>query len=374
MKKIFLLAATALIAVSGLAQEKALKPYGFGNNWFIQAQGGASYMFSEYSRKASVGDLISPTAAISIGKHFSPYAGARIQFGGWEAKSYLQEADKTYKVNYVQASFDGLFNFTNIFSRFEQERSFNLYGIVGLGYARGFKKDNRPATNNLVPKVGLQADFRLTSALSLNVEGNANFMPEKFNARYGSDEFDIPVNLLVGVTYRFDKHGFETVDILDPAQLASLNDQINKQRAAIDQKDRQLSDLNAQLSKKLAEKPQVVVKEKLGDSEVVLNAVVVFRLGSANLEQNQDINIFNAAKYLKENPGVNVVVTGYADKSTGTAKINQALSEKRAKAVADILTGKYGIASSRITVEASGDREQPFDNDPWNRVVIFTVK
>ena len=76
---------------------------------------------------------------------------------------------------------------------------------------------------------------------------------------------------------------------------------------------------------------------------------------------------------MKENPGVKVTVTGYADKSTGNATINQKLSEKRAKAVADILTSKYGISSSRITTEASGDKVQPFEINEWNRVVIFTA-
>lgn len=97
-----------------------------------------------------------------------------------------------------------------------------------------------------------------------------------------------------------------------------------------------------------------------------MNAVVVFRIGSAKLEQNQDINIFNAARYLKDNPQVNVIVTGYADKSTGTPAINQRLSEQRAEAVAKVLIEKYGIAASRITKKASGDKEQLFPTDQWN--------
>lgn len=59
--------------------------------------------------------------------------------------------------------------------------------------------------------------------------------------------------------------------------------------------------------------------------------------------------------------------------ATGNPTINQKLSERRAEAVAKILIEKYGISPSRITKQASGDREQPFQNDAWNRVVIFTA-
>ena len=49
------------------------------------------------------------------------------------------------------------------------------------------------------------------------------------------------------------------------------------------------------------------------------------------------------------------------------------MSERRADAVAKILIEKYGIAPTRITTQASGDKVQPFQIDAWNRVVIFTA-
>ncbi|HBQ56250.1 MAG TPA: hypothetical protein DD786_03760, partial [Porphyromonadaceae bacterium] len=61
----------------------------------------------------------------------------------------------------------------------------------------------------------------------------------------------------------------------------------------------------------------------------------------------------------------------YADRQTGTPAYNLALSEKRAKAVADALTSEYGIDSSRISVDWKGDTEQPYAENDWNRVAIF---
>lgn len=362
-----------MTAFSTFAQEKAIPNYGFWDNWFIQGQVGGSYSFSENQTKVKFGDRLSPHVAISAGKYFSPVAGARLQVSGWEAKGYKASSTgwDDYKFNYMQVNLDGLLNLTNLFTPYQGDKFFNLYGIMGLGYVHNFGDADKGVStqNSIVPRVGLQADFRLNDDLSVNLEAIGNLMPDKFNGIVGGRKYDATANVMVGLTYRFNKGGFALVDVADPSMIASLNDQINQQRSQLNNKDSEINNLKAQLAKK--PKVEVIKKE---ETEVLMNAVVVFRLGSAKLEQNQEINIFNAAKYLSENPTVNVVVTGYADKATGTPVINQRLSEQRAKAVADILTDKYGIAASRITQAADGSKEQPFEINDWNRVVVFTVK
>jgi outer membrane protein OmpA-like peptidoglycan-associated protein len=81
------------------------------------------------------------------------------------------------------------------------------------------------------------------------------------------------------------------------------------------------------------------------------------------------VNVKELAEYAKEN-NAKVVVTGYADSKTGTAEFNQALSEKRANAVADELVN-MGVSRDNIVVEAKGgvDAIAPFS---YNRRV--TVK
>ncbi len=376
MKKTLLtLAAIALTASTALAQEKAFLPTKFADNWFIQVQGGASYTISENYKDASFSDLVSPHAAISLGKHFSPQVGARIQAGGWQSRNYYKtgNSDGTYKINYMQFNADGLLNLTNLFMPYQEDRGFNLIGIAGIGYAHGFKNKDRGIgrTNSIVPRVGLQADFRLNELLNFNIEVAGNLMSDNFNGRVEGKKYDGVVDALVGLSFKLGNNGFKTVDIPD---YDAINNSINTLRQQLQGKDAEINNLKTELANK--PEPKVIVqetKEVKEQTEVLMNAVVVFRIGSAKLEQNQDINIFNAARYLKDNPNVNVVVTGYADKSTGTAAINQRLSEKRAEAVAKVLIDKYDIAATRITTKASGDKEQLFPTDQWNRVVVFTA-
>lgn len=389
MKKLFLTIAVVLSTTVVFAQEKAFEPTKFGDHWFFQLQGGASYTISEYHSDASFGDLVTPHVALSVGKYFSPVAGARLQVGGWQSKNFhkyltsptsstLKEG--TYKINFIQTNVDGLLNLTNLFMPYNPERGFNLIGIAGIGYAHGFGKDNVEGlghvshSNSIVPRAGLQADFRVSDAVNINLEVTGDLYPDNFNGISEGKKYDGMINAMFGLTYKFTKGGFKMVDPADPALLSELNTTINNQRAQLSSRESEINRLKDELARK--PEPQVVVKETKEvkeQTEVLMNAVVVFRLGSAQLEKNQDINIYNAARYLKDNPQVKVTITGYADKSTGTPAINQRLSEQRAEAVAKVLIDKYGIAPSRITKRASGDKEQLFPTDEWNRVVVFTA-
>jgi len=379
MKKLVLsIAVLALTAMPALAQEKVVIPSKAGDNWFIQLQGGMNYTISEHHKDASFGDVIAPHVALSFGKYFTPVFGARLGVGGWESKNYFKEenVDGTYKVKYIQTNLDALVNLTNAFLPYKEDRVFNLYGIAGLGYFHGFKdtKNGLGTTNIIAPRVGFQADFRLSSVASINLEVAGNLLRDDFNGNTTGTSYDGVIDAMLGLKFNLGKSGFRTGELSDPAQLKAMNDQINAQRASLDSKDSEISRLKRDLANK--PEPQVIVKETKEvkeQTEVLMNAVVVFRLGSAQLEKNQDINIFNAARYLQDNPGVHVTVTGYADKSTGTAAVNQRLSEQRAQAVAKVLIDKYNISPSRITTKASGDKEQLFPTDEWNRVVVFTA-
>ena len=68
-----------------------------------------------------------------------------------------------------------------------------------------------------------------------------------------------------------------------------------------------------------------------------------------------------------------LVVTGYVAKNESRFA---GLAEKRAKAVATLLTEKYGVSADKITVEWKEAGEAPYsaDQQGWNRVVIIRSK
>ncbi|MDE8601358.1 OmpA family protein [Marinomonas sp. RSW2] len=71
--------------------------------------------------------------------------------------------------------------------------------------------------------------------------------------------------------------------------------------------------------------------------------------------------IKKVAAFLKEYPKTSVVIEGHTDDS-GSAAYNQALSEKRAKAIATVLTKELGVAANRVTAIGYGE-EKPMVNN-----------
>lgn len=68
-------------------------------------------------------------------------------------------------------------------------------------------------------------------------------------------------------------------------------------------------------------------------------------------EYFRDIN--QLAEFMNQYPDTAVVIEGHTSKQ-GSKKLNMALSQKRAQAVADILKNKFGIAASRISAMGYG--------------------
>jgi len=358
MKRKLILLVISCFCIVGFAQsqEKALKQYGFWDNWFIQGQAGVGYTNGE----PSFGKLLSPTAAFSVGKYFSPQVGSRLQVGGWESKAGWKWNNIDYKWNYAAVYWDALFNLNNIFCGYKENRAFSLVGILGVGYNHGFK--NSPyayqATDNAVARLGLQANFRMNEAWDFNVEFNANAVDDAYNAKLGSIT-DSYFNLMVGFTYKFKNRGFDLVKPYDEALVNSLNDEINKQRESIES-------LKAN-PKTIIQKETVVVKDTIS----IFNAPILFTIGKSVVDKNQEVYVYHVAQYLKANPNVKVEIAGYADAKTGSKAFNKKISLKRAQAVADQLTKKYNISSDRIkVVEGKGDSVQPYPTNNWNRVVI----
>lgn len=367
MKKRILFAGIfSMFAMGLLAQDsEANKKAQFLDNWFIQGQAGVGYTVGE----ASFSDLLGPSAFLSVGKYFNPIIASRLQIGGGKGKggwstSSDQHPDNKYGFDYAQANLDALFNLTNIFSGYK-ERTFNLIGIIGIGYVHSGNFDkiqgiSTEAVNSAAARAGLQANFRLGSRWDFNIEGIGNAINDSYNGKGGSVN-DWQFNLLAGFTYKFKKDSKPMTCTNNAALVQSLNDQINAQRSEIENlKNR---------------KPEVqyVEREKVVSQKEVM-ACVAFKIGKSSIEKTEMVHVYQLAEYLKQNSSAKVTVTGYADVKTGSADLNQKLSQKRADEVAKALTDKFGITKDRITVDYKGASVQPFTENDWNRVVMMISK
>ena len=109
------------------------------------------------------------------------------------------------------------------------------------------------------------------------------------------------------------------------------------------------------LTVKVLSTNQFVAVNKIGCSEkekasVKLN--VIFATGKAELDAKSDGEIQNLAAFMKKFPDTSVEISGHTDTS-GSAEINNSLSQKRADSVKNALV-KAGVESSRLTAKGYG--------------------
>lgn len=347
MKLRLVVAGVALAAsIAGVYAQQQEKE----NPWFVSGQLGLGYSKSS----GGLGELLSPTGQIAVGKYFSPVWGARLAISGWRGRVAKESGNGATGFYYGAATIDGMLNLSQAFKR-NTERLFDLSLIAGVGFNRSY---DGPNESTFMGRAGLQGSFRLNKALDFNVEAMANGMSDRWNG-LDDNSIDLHFTLGFGLTYKFGT-GYKCPTCVSKEYNNELiNQKINEQRA--------------EKVKTVVVRDTVVVKEPAEKVVKGIRSHVSFEISKTSVTPNQEINVLAVADYMKQYPDSKAVIAGYADKGTGTREINLRLAKERAEAVADMLVNKFGIERSRLEVISMQEDEQPFQINDWNRVVIMTA-
>ena len=368
--KSLLIAALALVSTAAMAQSDEPE-YQFKKHAFITLQGGAQYTLGE----AKFGDLISPNAQLSIGYQFNPWFAARIQANGWQSKggwaNYRTQKlgapfNQDYKFNYVAPGLDLMFNLSNAFCGFNPKRFFNLTLFLGGGANIGFKNDE---ANDIARQIysldaynlqyvwdgtkirpfgrgGLEFAFRLSDAVKLIIEGNANILSDKYNSKFG-DNPDMYFNALAGLRINLGKSYTKVEKFVEPV-------------------DEPVETGNTIVEPVEPQKPEPPKPVKIDP----LRRDIFFTINSTKIVESEEAKVRDIVDYMNKYPKSKVAVTGYADAGTGNDIINDRIAKQRAEKVVKTLIEKYNIPADRITSDSKGARVQPFAENDKNRVSI----
>jgi opacity protein-like surface antigen len=230
MKRMKTILAAALLMLSSTAMAQATyeaadgTKYEFQKHMFLNLEGGAQYTLGEAKFK----DLISPNVQLGLGYQFSPVFGARLQANAWQSKGgwVADVLPADYKFKYVAPGIDLMFNLSNLFCGWNPNRVFNLTAFLGGGANIAFSNDE---VNDIAAKIkneslshynldylwdgtkvspfgraGLEAAFRLSDAVALTLEGNANILGDKYNSKK-ADHPDWYFNALIGLKINLGK-------------------------------------------------------------------------------------------------------------------------------------------------------------------------
>lgn len=344
---------------------------GFWSNWFISVNGGYQLFNGVKTNGESMFDHGTPAISAYVGKWHTPGFGWRVAYNGFQLKP-LEDADKC---DFYNLHLDAMFNMSNMLFGYNESRIWNVIPYVGLGYAANLDVEGAGGNGkhgSLSANFGLLNTWRLAKHWLINLEVSGMAATNGFGGvMSGRNGYDLMFAATVGVTYRFNKTGWENTPDVDAimaanaAALAELNAQLQAKESE-----------NAQLKSQLAAAKSALAKAQQSSKSVeMFDAAqsVFFAINSSRIDSKKEIlNLKSLAAAAKET-GVKLNVTGYADSATGTATYNQTLSEARAKAVAAKLV-EMGVPESQLIVSGKGgvDTESPIQLN--RRVIISPVK
>ena len=369
MKKFVIGAALLGMSMTAFAQQAdptlkySVATNSFWSNWFIQVGGDYNIWYSnqEHGRRLDNGgdfDFLSKQrrsfgGSVAIGKWFTPGFGLRTKLQGFNSKKI--GAVGVTSQHFWSLNEQIMFNLSNLFMGYNPERVWNISPFIGGGMARNM------SINRYVMQLsaGINSSWRLCRNLDLYAEAGWNRMEDNFdgnemaqlaNTHHGRgwEDKDNHLYAEIGLTFKLGKATWNKTPDVDAIKALS--------QSQIDALNSQLNDLNAEngkLRKELAEKPKTTVLTKSLKEFVATPISVFFNIGKIDVALLKDlVNVRALAKYAIENNS-HILVTGYADSSTGTPAINQRLSEQRANTIVEELV-KMGVNRSNIRTAAGG--------------------
>jgi len=371
----------------------------FKSHWFVGANGGINWYFAEgnFFINESMYDPvfrenIGTQCILNLGYNFNPFFSLK---AGLEFDKYNHAFKETTGFKYKKPfsgqklNFDILINLTNLKKGYIKESRFNILAFGGLG--AGFYGTNKIKSKyGFALRAGIQGDYKLTNQLALNLIADGNILTDNSNDFYADFPADFSFGLSMGLTYHFVQKtkphlvekDFEPLvdEVKSEVETPKLNMPIEPQVTIVDtlkQVTPIVEPVKPQVtvtdtSKQIASTVKPEIKQEPIETVYSTKEYIFFKINRRVIETpKQKEKIARLAEYLKQNPEIKVIITGYADNATGTEIINNIISRQRAKNVAYELKNKYNIDPSRLLVKWYGCKVQPFSEIWKNRVSVI---
>ena len=387
-----LAAASFLFSFNAYAQEDANRdadgtvvrgPYvtnGAFDNTFISLGAGVNSVIEKGYGLGKMG----LATEVDFGKWFSPTLGLR---AGWHGLFDTAKSGELDKAPFHYLHGDLLWNVSNTIDGYKETRFWNFIPYVSGGLSLIKHHGLKVFDQELAAGVGLLNSLRLGERVNLNLDLGligaraAAYDMNGFIGRYVGFPY-----ATLGLQFNLGRTGFDRLSSVMPVivPLPFTEDQYNALKdkvAALEKENAQLKNKIADLENQLAPFKNLVDGQTYlfqngrftaVEAKVASPATVYFDLGSAKVSDREKAHLEFFANNVVDN-ATKLLLTGSADKQTGTAKGNQKLSEQRVDAVKALL-GKLGANTDNIETVANGDTKNIFDTPAKNRCVVIEVK
>lgn len=351
----------------------------FWDNWFVSGGFGGQVLFGNHDKQVKFFNRIAPALDIAVGKWFTPGIGVRLMYSGLSVKGATQKEGHgefpthstgedvpgkggdgywlmKQKFKFYNLHLDALFNMSNILYGYNEKRVYNCSPYFGLGWTRVWES---PQSMEVSANVGILNSFRLNDALDLNLDIRGAYVSDRFDGELGGRWGEGLWSATIGLTYKFKPRGWDR-----SKTIIRTHDRTSELKAMQDK----LNDMQAQLAKRKTDSITVI-------RTMAAASFVVFKIDTWDLTNEARVQLSLFAENIKKaDPNIVYIITGYADKGTGSVERNIVLSKNRARVVYECLVNEFGVPKKQLRVDHKGGVDNMFYNDPrMSRAVITKV-
>lgn len=351
----------------------------FFDNWFVSGGFGGQVLFGNHDKQVKFFNRIAPALDIAVGKWFTPGIGVRLMYSGLSVKGATQKEGHgefpthstgedvpgkggdgywlmKQKFKFYNLHLDALFNMSNILYGYNEKRVYNCSPYFGLGWTRVWES---PQSMEVSANVGILNSFRLNDALDLNLDIRGAYVSDRFDGELGGRWGEGIWSATIGLTYKFKPRGWDR-----SKTIIRTHDRTSELKAMQDK----LNDMQAQLAKRKTDSITVI-------RTMAAASFVVFKIDTWDLTNDARVQLSLFAENIKKaDPNIVYIITGYADKGTGSVERNIVLSKNRARVVYECLVNEFGVPKKQLRIDHKGGVDNMFYNDPrMSRAVITKV-
>lgn len=392
-------------------------------NWFVHVGGGGQIYYGDHDRQCDTKDRIAPELEVGVGKWLSPVIGVRLMYQGlsqrgatklpgqWDPRlnrifdvaypvdrdnpiniAHPQHMLQAQKFKFGNLSLTAMFNLCNVFKPYRKEKPYGFIPYLGVGFAFNYghpepgKKSPREVTYN----AGILQTARINRYFDAYMDLRSMYVNDRFDGEGGGRFGEGNWSLSAGIVYKFEKRGFNESKTI-------VKDYWDYSQATVDRNGRltingqpvntvkidanRIQDLQKNLENTMKENSRLIRllgegnrEKEIVDRLVAAPNLVVFPINKSKLSNEARVHLKFMAETIKMcDPNIVYVISGYADKGTGTKKINEKLSQDRAKAVYDCLINEFGISPKQLRMESHGGVDNMFYDDPRLSRAAITV-
>lgn len=332
----------------------------FWDNWFLGIGAGINEFMAKDAEIKWIGGI---AVDANLGKWITPDLGLRLGWKGWN-NSFSENdlnagGNAAWQQNFIHA--DVLWNMSNTFGGYKETRFWDIEPYLQMGVLIDVPA-GKGADFEYGAGLGFLNDFRLGKHVDLFLDLSTIVARRgAYDVKAGQGgfaRFAFLPSATLGLIFNFGKTGFDrhssVVPVVVPVPFTV--DEYNALKARVDELEKENAALKDEIEALKNQKPDTVYVGNTGAVESP--AYAFFDMGSATLSDREKIHmdffVENVANNLPEDKSI--VVTGSADKATGSAKRNQQLAEQRANAVKNYLV-KKGVAEDKIETVVLGGIE-----------------